>query len=281
MTTGPRTKSVHVISYARQDGKQFAVWLYRELQKNDSLIQPWMDEFDVVHGRRYDLQLMAAIEQCDGLLFVWSPGSVESDDCYRELQRAHRLNKPIIPLFIFPDTPDYYLVEGLPLIDFTVGWESGFAKLRRALKRLEASQARPPLPAPERARLRLEEQPAADESAKAGRARVADGVRKNIQYLNPLPTDGLGDAAFLNRKAEFDMLKASLGNLGINLIIVSGPPGIGKTALVCRVLRSLDSDPQPSLADRVIYLSALSTQPVTASILRSALRGPRSVTLPG
>ncbi|UBF26589.1 TIR domain-containing protein [Kovacikia minuta CCNUW1] len=84
------------ISYGRADSKAFAKKL------NDCLVaqglEVWFDFDDIPLGVDYQNQINAGIEWADNFLFIISPHSVHSPYCAKEIDRALKLNKRIIPL---------------------------------------------------------------------------------------------------------------------------------------------------------------------------------------
>ncbi len=59
------------------------------------------------------------------------------------------------------------------------------------------------------------------------------------KFVNPPPA--VAPTWFQGRQVETDRLARYLSDPGIRLVTVSGPGGIGKTALVCRLLKGLES----------------------------------------
>ncbi len=56
------------------------------------------------------------------------------------------------------------------------------------------------------------------------------------KFVNPPPA--VAPTWFQGRQAETDRLAGYLSDPGIRLVTVSGPGGVGKTALVCRLLKA-------------------------------------------
>ena len=57
------------------------------------------------------------------------------------------------------------------------------------------------------------------------------------KFVNPPPA--VAPAWFQGRRAETPRLAGYLSDPGIRLVTVTGPGGIGKTAMVCRLLKGL------------------------------------------
>jgi tetratricopeptide (TPR) repeat protein len=102
------------------------------------------------------------------------------------------------------------------------------------------------------------------------RARLASGIgREQVpaepqpvqasKFVNPPPT--VAPAWFQGRRLETRLLASYLADPGIALVTVSGRGGIGKTALVCRLLKGLeagrvpDGEPAAVTLGGIVYLS--------------------------
>jgi tetratricopeptide (TPR) repeat protein len=100
------------------------------------------------------------------------------------------------------------------------------------------------------------------------RARISSGIQReqvpaepqpvrSSKFVNPPPA--VAPTWFQGRQAETDRLARYLTDPGIRLVTVTGPGGIGKTALVCRLLKGLEAGRIPG-ADMltvggIVYLS--------------------------
>jgi len=93
------------ISYARKDGQEFAFKLHDNLEAKG--ISAWMDKRGGIReGRYWDKEIEEAIKACKVLLFVVTPGGVNSENCHDEWAYALSLKKPVLPLmFIQADIP--------------------------------------------------------------------------------------------------------------------------------------------------------------------------------
>lgn len=109
--------------------------------------------------------------------------------------------------------------------------------------------------------------------------RPSAGTRHS-KFINPPP--GLAPNYFQNRHVETGMLGGFLNDDALRLMTVVGRGGTGKTALVCRLLKSLEGGQLPDEGgplevDGIVYLSAAGTRRVNMPNLYSDL----SKLLPG
>ena len=89
----------------------------------------------------------------------------------------------------------------------------------------------------------------------AGRART--------KFINPPP--GAAPSYFQDRAVENEIIADFLRDEGCRLMTVVGRAGVGKTALVCRLLKALEAghlpdDLGPLRPDGIVYLSATGTR---------------------
>jgi tetratricopeptide (TPR) repeat protein len=94
--------------------------------------------------------------------------------------------------------------------------------------------------------------------------RPAPGARPG-KFINPPP--GLAPSYFQDREMETGTLGSFLKDEAVRLITVVGRGGTGKTALVCRLLKSLEGGQLPDgggalAVDGIVYLSATGTRRV-------------------
>ncbi len=88
------------------------------------------------------------------------------------------------------------------------------------------------------------------------RARLGSGIQREqvpaepqpvraSKFVNPPPATA--PAWFQGRQIETRLLARHVANPGIAMVTVTGRPGIGKTAMVCRLLKGLEADRIPDL----------------------------------
>src|SRR5579863_4173249 len=83
------------ISYARNDAVHLAGQLRESL---DPEFDVWLDTRRIHGGASWTAEIERAIDVCDVLLALLSPGSYVSDICRAEQLRALRRGKRVIPL---------------------------------------------------------------------------------------------------------------------------------------------------------------------------------------
>jgi tetratricopeptide (TPR) repeat protein len=94
--------------------------------------------------------------------------------------------------------------------------------------------------------------------------RPAAGAQRS-KFINPPP--GLAPTYFQDRQMESGTVGSFLKDEAVRLVTVVGRGGTGKTALVCRLLKSLEAgqlpdDGGPLAVDGIVYLSATGTRRV-------------------
>ena len=85
--------------YARED-QAFAVPLAQELKRRG--VGVWLDQWDIPAEADWDQTIDKALRECDRLLIVLSPASVQSGEVRGELREALDLKKPILPVLYRP-----------------------------------------------------------------------------------------------------------------------------------------------------------------------------------
>lgn len=85
------------ISYSRRD-QVFVRSLASQLR--DAGVAIWIDQQDILPGKRWDQEIEAALNACSHLLVVLSDSSVESENVVDEVSLAISLGKRVVPLRI-------------------------------------------------------------------------------------------------------------------------------------------------------------------------------------
>src|SRR4051812_42976429 len=83
------------ISYARKDAAGLASELQHSLEPDYDV---WLDTARLTGGASWTVDIEEAIDRCDVLLALMTPGSFDSDICRAEQLRALRRGKRVIPL---------------------------------------------------------------------------------------------------------------------------------------------------------------------------------------
>jgi tetratricopeptide (TPR) repeat protein len=287
------------ISYSTVDGGDFALKLADELGAGPPPIPAWVDKRRLRPGEAWDEQIVDAIKTCKGLLFVMSMDSATSTSvCKNEWVRALSYKKPIIPLLLHEDAELPFQLGSRQYIDFTGSFDSAIARLRQHVSwmespagqlqglkyRLADAQRSLPRAEPER-RPRIQAdidelisqivlQQAVIDNPLAAEKRVQGTIDAVLEverqpskpvggfsagkFINPPPL--IAPAWFRDRHVETRLIGEFLKDDALRLMTVVGRGGIGKSAMVCRLLRSLEGgqlpdDGGPLAVDGIVYLS--------------------------
>jgi tetratricopeptide (TPR) repeat protein len=131
----------YFISYSQHDADEFALKLYDALEDGPPSIPMWIDQRDIKTGYDWDSQIVEAIRVCDGLIFIMTNDSVDSQSiCKPEWSRALKYKKPIIPIRLHNDIETPLQLENLQYIDFTRDFNSALARLRNHLQWLKTPE---------------------------------------------------------------------------------------------------------------------------------------------
>ncbi len=210
------------ISYSRADS-EFALELAEKLRASGAEI--WIDQLDISPGQRWDRAIGEALETSDLLLVILSQAAVDSDNVMDEVAYALEEKKRIVPV-LHRNCKIPYRLRRVHRIDFTVGFDKGFAQLLKALniKTGEVSQ--------------LLEQPARGEHQEESRKAADAGRQKEKLKLREKPKLRQREKPKLREKqvvvksgatsvtdaGNFDTITEDLGG-GVKLEMVSVPGG--------------------------------------------------------
>ena len=298
----------HFVSYSSVDGQEFALRLADALTAGSPPIGVWLDQRQLRLGEGWDEQIIEAIRSCNSLLFVMTRDSVEDESvCKNEWTNALRYKKPIVPIKLHADAELPFRLATRQFIDFTGAFEPALARLRKYLLQLDLPEGRLQTlkdrladarrdlrrASDEVTQLRIQDEIAVLEQQIADQQRIIDNpeqaaqqTAQNIQaglererqpekpiacaartkFINAPP--GVAPSYFQNRFVEMDLVGAFLHGEGLRMMIVVGRGGIGKTALVCRVLKSLERGQLPNAdgqlsVDGIVYLSGSGSRRIT------------------
>ncbi len=292
------------ISYSSADAQEFAFRLHDTLEAGPPHIPAWLDKRDIQTGRDWDVEIDNGITTCLALLFVMTPDSVEDQSvCKLEWSRAFRYKKAVVPLLLTRGCKVPFRLESRQHIDFTGNFDQAMAKLRQhiaflkspagELQRMKDQRAdaqRDLRRADDAQRARIQDEMAqldADiarlqavvddpegaakrqqASIDAGLERVrqpASAPRTTTKFINPPP--GLAPDYFQDRHVETKLVADFINNPAQRLLTIIGRGGVGKTAMVCRLLKGLEIGKLPDdlgemKVDGIVYLSAIGSRRV-------------------
>src|SRR6266567_3753005 len=216
------------ISYSRGDAAGFAGQLADRLVAGPPSYPVWLDVRDEQPGLDWDNQIRDAIQVGPGLLFVMTRDSVQDHSaCKPEWVWALKYKKPVIPLRVDADAELPFRLSSRQYIDFSAGFEAGLERER---------QPERPSAAPARAK-----------------------------FVNTPPVVAPG--YFQDRHVESELVGDFLRADDARMMTVVGRGGVGKTAMVCRLLKALEGGHLPDdlgelAADGIVYLSPAGAHPV-------------------
>ncbi len=293
------------VSYSRADGGDIAARLADELESGSSPYTAWVDQREIHPGRDdWDDQLMEAIQTCWALLFVMTRDSVRAGSaCKDEWGWALKYKKPVIPVRVDAEADLPFRLGSRQFVDFSANFASGLADLRRQLRWMstpegqlrelqtrlaEAERELPRADAGQQSRIeqemtdlrqrieaqrRLVDHPQTaieqtDVRIRAGmelERQPAPVVAVRALFVNPPPM--IAPPYFQDRYVETELIGAFLRDEGLRMMTVTGRSGIGKTAMVCRLLRALEGGRLPDdlgelAVGGIVYLCPAGMHPV-------------------
>jgi len=264
------------ISYSDADGLDIATRLADELQGRHPNIKVWFDKRELDASIvDWDDQLAVAISGCKCLLFVMTVDSTaKGSTCKEEWSWALKYKKPVICLMKDKKAEIQFRLNNRQYIDFSSNFESGIAQLRTAIGRLDepeglldelnrrlsdANRDLQRASKEDQPRIKAEieeltEQIKRQEEIVRNPKAAEEKTEKNIQsglererkpeklivgktetkFINPQPV--IAPTYFQDRQFENKQIVDFLKNDSQRLLTIVGRSGIGKTAMVCRLL---------------------------------------------
>jgi tetratricopeptide (TPR) repeat protein len=285
------------ISYSTIDGLDFARRLVNKLE--GSGISVWFDKDDLKPSMDWDIQIDHALKTCRMVLFVMTADSThEKSVCRQEWSRALSFKKPIVPLWVQQDIDVPFRLQDRQRIDFRKSFDTGLANLRDYLEWLDSpdgvlqgykdrlldaerdlqrakdeDKPRIQLDIEELTKqIEVQEKIVADPQAaqKQTQVNIEAGLERerkpakpsaaqiSTKFINPPP--GISPNYYQDRQIETKQVVDFLKDDSQRLMTVVGRGGVGKTAMVCRLLRGLEVGVLPDdlgemKVDGIVYLS--------------------------
>ncbi len=118
------------ISYARADA-QFVIGLAEKLRS--VRVSLWLDQLDIRPGDPWEESIEKALEDCESVLLVLSPASMESVNVKDEVSYAIEEGKRIVPL-LYQACKIPLRLRRLHYVDFTASFDAGMSALQKALE---------------------------------------------------------------------------------------------------------------------------------------------------
>ena len=306
----------HFVSYSRVTALDFALRLRDALETGPAPYRLWLDRRDLRPGDDWDRQIAEAISAGETLMFLMTIDSVEDQSiCKPEWMRALKCKKPIIPMKLHADVELPFLLANREYIDFTAGFEEGLARLRKhmawlaspagslhAMKHRLADahrdlhraasvehKARIEYEIAELARQIEEQQRALDNPRDAVRRteeQIAQGLARERERAELSETftrrksvnapPGSAPVYFQDRDVETKLICDFLRDESKRLLVIGGRAGIGKTAIVCLVLKSLETGQLldtggPLGIAGIVYLSTVGSRRLSVANLYADL----------
>ena len=296
----------YFISYSRVDAEDFARRLADQVVAGPPSYSVWLDIRDLQPGGDWDIQIRDALQSCGGVLFVMTADSVQDHSVTKsEWGWALKYKKPVIPLRAEADIELPFRLASRQFVDFSDGFDVGLARLRNYLDSVgspkwmlqdlrdqlaEAERELPRAGLQQRPRIRQDidelsrrvaeqERLVADPRAATRRTeeRIAAGLEQQRQpdrpevapararFVNQPPVAVPG--YFQDRHVESELIGQFLAD-DERILTVVGRGGVGKTAMVCRLLKALEGGRLPDDlgeldVDGIVYLSPSGAHPVS------------------
>ena len=297
----------HFISYSAVDGFDLALRLCDELQIGPPSIETWLDKHRLQVGADWDQQVKEAIRDCESLIFVMTRDSVEDASvCKNEWVQALKYKKPIVLVRCHAEAEPPFRLNSRQFVDFARDFNTGLARLRKDLLNLSSPRgvlqtlryrlkdaqrdlrrATDPI---ERARIadeidqlkkQIAEQQRLVADPQAAKQKTKRSIRAGLKrerqprkpigraarskFINPPPI--VAPNYFQDRHVEIQLIGDFLKDEAKRLMTVVGRAGIGKSAMVCRVLKGLEDGYLPDgggplPVDGIVYLSEIGSRRV-------------------
>jgi tetratricopeptide (TPR) repeat protein len=271
----------HFVSHCSSSAEQFAAWLVMELERRSQDLRCWLAARDSSEENSPLEQVSEALRRCSSVIAIISDQADVGDPrVAAEWRLAISYKKPIAIVFATPGLVSPLLLDTRKSIDFSTGRDKALRTLADRLMRLstqggQLESAQEQLAAMQRAaayaspsskprydaEIEALQQQIGALAADAQRQQTVQGHLASAVELRrkaPEQSDAEPVASlrvvntppipvpyyFENRHRETELIGDFLRS-SASLLSVHGRGGVGKTALVCRVLRALENDVLP------------------------------------
>lgn len=297
----------HFISYSTVDAQDFAILLCDTLKAGPHSFPAWLDKREIKPGPHWDEQIVEAIRSCESLLFVMTIDSVRDRSvCKNEWTRALKYKKTVIPIMLHEDAEIPFQLENRQYIDFTGDFETALSGLKTHLQYLHSPEGQlqslqdrlrdaeddlqrtndlnkqkricddievlnkrivrqqQVVDDPDGTALRVQENINSGLERERTPEKSVAGIIKT-KFINPPPV--IAPKYFQNRFLETKIAGEFIRDNAQRLLTIIGRGGVGKSAMVCRLLKSLESGKLPDNAeelkmDGIVYLSEATSKKI-------------------
>lgn len=258
------------ISYARADGSKFANEVHNQLTASKHDV--WLDVYNIPKGADWNNEIDKALPNATAVLVILTPGSTLSDQVTSEWNFASNHYIPIIPLLFIPcEVPRLLMIYNY--VDFTSNAETQFIELQLRLDTLAENHlkylrqrldkfkhAQEQSDDPNTFKSRIDQ---LEEAIIIWQRRIEQEQQKHVVKVAGERYSLILDN-FKDRTNEQQTLRNYLVDENTRLVSVIGRGGIGKTALVTKILSEMEQtewsrQSNHTPVDGIIYLSARST----------------------
>lgn len=274
------------LCYARSDGTPFVKDLAARLPAASRRFLPWYDVRDLRSYENFDETIESKIRRSDVMIIVLTRSLLGRDWCREEIAVAKESNTEIIVAKMHSDARTAYGFKRKSPLDFAADADTAFAKLVEDLHSLarpgavaaaieeriaaardvsdprhrsfiaESSERREQEQLrelrPSEARRRSKERIRASLLHEPEQAHPTTRLDQDVLHINEVPA--LARIEFRDRTSKLALIDEALNNPEIRAILVTGPGGNGKTALIGEVRRRITNGSFQARAAGFVYL---------------------------
>jgi hypothetical protein len=212
----PTAREQIFVSYGRRDGAEVAGELCALLE--DHGYRAWLDTRDIPAGSVFPVRIQTGIEDSNLLVAVLTPWSVRPESwCLNELIHAQHSDVPILPVRVADGITPPITIASLSYIDVFGDREGAFVEVLARIEEIRSTGRSPfrefGADAPWWTRL------------------------ERLDFGADLARHG---GQFVGREWLFDLLRERIRESDTRIILLTGAPGIGKTAIAAQASAQLN-----------------------------------------